>query len=132
MMNIFFGIFVLLHGLVHLLYFGQSRRLFELQPGLKWPEDSWVFSKFPGNNTSRLLAGICFLIVAAGFVTGGIGIMVSLSWIRPLIIGSAIFSSLLYILFWDGDTQKLADKGGVGILINIAILLAIYILGWPA
>jgi hypothetical protein len=29
---IIFGVFIVLHGLIHLLYFGQSRRLFELQP----------------------------------------------------------------------------------------------------
>jgi hypothetical protein len=31
------GIFFLLHGLVHLLYAGQSLRFFELRPGMTWP-----------------------------------------------------------------------------------------------
>jgi hypothetical protein len=31
------GIFLILHGLVHLLYYGQSARRFELAPGLTWP-----------------------------------------------------------------------------------------------
>ena len=34
MLTILFGIFLILHGLVHLLYAGQSSRLFELQPGM--------------------------------------------------------------------------------------------------
>jgi hypothetical protein len=32
MSRIIFGVFIVLHGLVHLLYFGQSARYFELQP----------------------------------------------------------------------------------------------------
>jgi hypothetical protein len=42
MVRILFGVFVLLHGLVHLLYLGQSARYFELQPGLAWPDGSWA------------------------------------------------------------------------------------------
>jgi len=37
MLTIILGIFCILHGLVHLLYAGQSRRLFELRPGMVWP-----------------------------------------------------------------------------------------------
>ncbi len=45
-MRIIAGILFLLHGLVHLLYFGQSLRFFELQPDMIWPDNSWLFSKF--------------------------------------------------------------------------------------
>lgn len=46
-MNIFMGIFLILHALVHLLYAGQSRRFFELRPGMTWPDGSWAFSNLP-------------------------------------------------------------------------------------
>ena len=36
-MRFVFGVFIVLHGLVHLLYFGQSARYFELKPGMVWP-----------------------------------------------------------------------------------------------
>jgi len=39
------GIFLILHGLVHFLYAGQSIRLFELQAGMIWPDASWALSK---------------------------------------------------------------------------------------
>ena len=42
MFRIIFGIFIILHGLVHLLYFGQSTRYFELQPGMVWPDGAWA------------------------------------------------------------------------------------------
>ena len=128
MLRVAFGLFIVLHGLVHLLYFGQSWRLFELQPGMVWPDGSWAFSKLFGNEVTRLLASISCLVATIGFVAGGIGIMVMQAWWRPLIIGSALFSALLYILFWDGKIAKLADKGGIGLLINLAILGGVFLL----
>jgi hypothetical protein len=128
MLRFIIGIFMVLHGLVHLLYFGQSQRLFELQPGMVWPDGSWTFSKWLGDGATRWLAGISCVVAAAGFVAGGIGIMVMQAWWRPLIIGSALFSALLYILFWDGKIAKLADKGGIGLLINLAILGGVFLL----
>jgi len=121
----------MLHGLVHLLYFGQSWRLFELQPGLVWPEGSWAFSKLLGDETTRLLASISCVLAAIGFVVGGTGILLMQPWWRPVVVGSAAFSAIIFILFWDGKMQKLHDKGGIGLLINIAILVAVLILQWP-
>jgi len=74
MIRILFGIFVTLHGLVHLLYFGQSTRRFELQPGMVWPDGSWVFSRFLGTEAVRNLGGILLILSAIGLVAGGIGI----------------------------------------------------------
>ena len=121
----------MLHGLVHLLYFGQSWRLFELQPGMVWPDGSWAFSKLFGNEITRLLASISCVLAAIGFVAGGIGIPVMQTWWRPVVVGSAAFSAVIIVLFWDGVAQKLADKGGIGLLINLAILVALLILRWP-
>ena len=41
-------LFLFLHGMVHLLYAGHSLRLFELRPGLSWPDSSWAFSRLGG------------------------------------------------------------------------------------
>jgi hypothetical protein len=48
-----------------------------------------------------------------------------------VIVSSAAFSSVIFILFWDETLHKLDDQGGIGLLINIAILFAVLILGWP-
>lgn len=48
-----------------------------------------------------------------------------------MIVGVSIFSSVLYILFWDGGWQNLDDKGGVGLLINVALLTAVLHFQWP-
>jgi uncharacterized membrane protein YkvI len=129
--RILFGVFMILHGLVHLLYFGQSAGYFELQPGMVWPDGAWVFSKFLGDATIRILASVLLIIAACGFVAGGGGVFLKQSWWRPMVVGAAVFSSVIYILFWDGALQRLADKGLVGILINAAILVVVLVFQWP-
>ena len=131
MIKIIAGVFLILHAIVHLLYFGQSARLFEMQPGLTWPDGSWAFSKLLGDNTTRSLAVIFCILAAAGFVIGGAGIFFSQSWWRTAVIASAVFSVALYILFWNGRLQHLDSQGGVGLLIDAAILAAILALRWP-
>ena len=130
-MQILLGVFFVLHGLVHLLYFGQSQRAFELQPGMVWPDGSFVLAKLLGNEPARLAAGVSLVLAAVGFLVGGIGLFVKQGWWRGLIVGTAVFSTLLYLLFWDGKIQELDDKGGVGILINLAILTALLLFQWP-
>jgi len=131
MLAIFFGIFILLHGLVHLLYFGQSARYFELQQGMVWPDGSWAFSRLFGEIGSRNLASALLVLAAVVFVAGGIGIFTRQAWWRPVILVAAVFSSLIYLLFWDGGWAHLDNKGGVGILINLAVMVALLVFRWP-
>jgi hypothetical protein len=125
------GAFIVLHGLVHLLYFGQSLRLFELQAGMVWPDGSWAFSRLFGDNVTRMLASITCILAAVGFVMGGAGIFFSQSWWRTAVVASAAFSGVLYLLFWNGRLERLDNQGGVGFLINVAILIAVLALRWP-
>jgi len=131
MMSILFAVFLILHGLVHVLYFGQSARYFELQPGMVWPDGSWAFSRLLGEVGNRNLANVLLLLAAIVFVAGGIGIFARQSWWRPVILAAALFSSFIYLLLWDGGWSHLDNKGGVGILINLAILLALLVFRWP-
>ena len=131
MIRIILGVFMVLHGLVHLLYLGQSQRFFELQPGMVWPDRAWVFTRFLEDGTVRWITAVALIIAAIGFVASGIGLFWQQVWWRPAIIVAAIFSSVIYLLFWDGDFQYLDNKGGIGILINLAILAALLIFQWP-
>jgi len=124
-MRIIFGIFFILHGLVHLLYYGHSARFYELKPGMSWPDGAWVFTKILGDEVSRKLADILLILAAVGFIAGGIGILITQGWWRPLIIGTAAFSTLIFIVLWNGRLQNLDGQGGVGILINAAILILV-------
>ena len=131
-MSIVFGIFLILHGLVHLLYSGQSSRLFELQAGMVWPDGSWVFARLFGNKAARIVAsGVCVL-ATVGFLVGGITLFTSQSWWRSMTVAAAAFSAAIFILFWDGHLQALANKGLFAILINASILVALLVFRWPA
>lgn len=130
MMRILFGVFLVLHGLVHLLYFGQSARYFELQPGMNWPDGSWALSKFFGPVATRNAASGLLVLAAVVFIAGGVELILLQSWWRTVVVSAAIFSSLIYLLFWDGGMQSLDNKGGIGILINLVILAVLLLFRW--
>lgn len=130
-MKFIVGIVVVLHGLVHLLYFAQSRRLFELQSGMVWPDGAWAFSRFLGVEAIRWLAGIACVLAALGFVGSGVAILLAQAWWRPVIVASAIFSAVLFVLLWNGRAQNLDDQGLFAILINAAILISVLVFQWP-
>ena len=132
MLELTYGIFLVLHGLVHLFYFGQSQRFFELQHGMIWPDNSWAFSKHLGVQRTRVLASLLCLLAAVGFVTAGIVVFLDQSWWKAVVIGSAAFSSAVFVVFWDKRMEKLYDKGGIGILLNLAILVALAVFDWPS
>ena len=132
MPTIILEIFFVLHAMVHLLYAGQAMRFFELRPGMLWPDGAWLFSRLLGIELIRLLAAISLALTALGYAAGGLGLFLRQEWWHPAAVGAAIVSSLIYILLWDGKLQDLPEKGGVGILINLAILALVLGLKWPA
>lgn len=123
MEKVLIGIFVILHGLVHLLYFGQSWRMFEMQPGMTWPDGAWAFSRLMGDDASRLLASFALVVAAIGFVVAGIAILAGQAWGATLLILVSVFSSVLYVLFWDGTMSHLDNQGAIGILINLGLII---------
>jgi hypothetical protein len=72
------------------------------------------------------------MIAALGFAAGGLGLFFQADWWRSVTMLSAAISSLLYFIFWNGIFQALDDQGGIGILINLAIVVVIMIFHWPA
>lgn len=122
-MNILLGILFILHGLVHLLYAGQSWRFFELRPGMTWPDQAWALAKFISALTIRWLAGITLVLATLGFGSAGLGIILEQEWWRLVAGGAALYSTLIFLLFWDGKFKSLDDQGGIGVLINLAALL---------
>lgn len=126
-MEFLLGVFLLMHGAVHLLYVGQALRLFELKPGLQWPDAALLFSRRLGARSTRLLAVTCLLLATAGFFLGAAGLMFMQLWWPALTAGAAAFSIILYLLFWDGKFEILDAQGGIGILIDLLILLSLWI-----
>jgi hypothetical protein len=134
MLKALFAVFIMLHGLVHLWYVTLSLRLVEFQPDMGWTGRSWLFSPLLGDAATRALAAVLYSLATLGFVAGGIGIFAGQGWWRPLVIGSATFSSAIILLFWDGNAQLLVQKGLIGLLINAGLLVALRLIltaPWP-
>jgi hypothetical protein len=132
MFRFLFGVFVLLHGLVHLWYVTLNQGLVEFQAEMGWTGESWLFSPLVGNGVTRSLVTLLYGLATVGFVIGGVGIFAHQDWWRPVVIGSAALSAVAIPLFWDGGMQMLVEKGLIGFLINAALLVALLIFGWPA
>jgi hypothetical protein len=132
MLRILFGVFLILHGMVHLLYAGQSWRSFELSSGLTWPDGAWLFSRMLGDETTRLFATILLVLAALGLAVSGLGLFFRADWWRTVTTISAVFSSVLYFVMWNGKFERLPDQGGVGTLLNIAVLVLVLVFKWPA
>ena len=128
--RILIGLFMVLHGLVHLLYAGQALRLFQL-PGVDWPDGSWAFSRLFGQAVTRWQAGFACALATLGFVVGGVGILAGQGWWRPVIVGAAALSSAIFFFSWNGRLQKLSEQGLIAILINAAILILVLGFRWP-
>ena len=121
MIEILVAVFVLLHGFVHLLYLGQSLRLFELQPAMTWPDGSWLLPRSTAMRSARLTAAALCIVATAGFVASGVAILLDQSWQVAAVTTSAAISNLLYVGFWNGRFHALPNQGAIGILINIAL-----------
>jgi hypothetical protein len=106
-------------------------RIFELRPGLTWPDGAWIFSRFFGDATTRSLATILLIVTALGFFAGALGLFMRQNWYQTFGAGAAILSMATYLAFWDGKFHDLPDQGGVGVLISLGILLAVYFLEQP-
>ncbi len=122
-MNILLGILLILHGLVHLLYAGQSLRFFDLRPGMVWPDKSWIFAKWVRVSHLRGLIAVALVLATIWFLIAGMGLILQQVLQLLALAGAAIFSSAIFLLAWDGKFQSLDDQGGIGLLINLAVLL---------
>lgn len=122
------GIFLMMHAVVHLLYAGQAWRLFELKPGLKWPEGSWLFARFFGERTLQVLVAACMLLAALAFLAAGLGAVAFQDWWQAATRAAAVFSALLFILFWNGKLMEPDGQGAVGVAIDVGLLAAVWVL----
>jgi hypothetical protein len=118
------GAFLILHGLIHL---GAA---VDPRPGASG-EGLWTFSttdtwplRGPGPQAPRPVGIALFVLAPVGFVLAGLGELIGLGAWRVVAVASALDSLLLLILFW----HRLLE---VGVLLNVAILVALLWARWP-
>ena len=126
-MNIFLGIFFILHGLVHLLYMGHSLNYFELEKGFIWPKNTKLLGNIFRLPTIKMLAGVLCFIAGISFILSGACVLMGHSCQILLSIISVIVSTVLFMAFWDGRKIELHTQGGIAIIINILIVVFILV-----
>lgn len=132
MLRTLFAIFVILHGLVHLWFVVLSQELIEVKPEMGWTPYSWLFTRVIGDAATRWLATVLSVLLALTFLVSGIGLLAGAAWWRALMIVAAAVSAALIAVYWDGGTRLLVEKGLVGFLIDVGILIALLVVNWPS
>ena len=125
MLRFLISLFIILHGLVHLWYFTLSHGLVEFKPEMGWTGRSWILSGFLGDTIVRSVASTLFVVAAIAFMISGVGTLLRAEWWRTILLGSAILYFMILFLFWDGSMQMVIQKGLIGFLISLAILLMV-------
>ena len=124
MASVVLGIFLLLHGAVHLLYLGQSVRLFDLKPGMAWPDHAWAFGGVASPAPARVTAaGVCGA-AAVGFVAGGIALLAGQAWWREVVLLTAVLATAGFLVLWDATVDDLPGQGAVAVAINAVLAVS--------
>ena len=131
-MKFIVGIFFMLHGLVHIWYVVLSQRLVEFQPDMGWTGESWLLTPLIGDSVTRALATGLYLLATLGFVAAALAVFTEQAWWSQAAIVAAVFSAVVILLFWDGGMQMLMQRGLLGLLIDVAIVVALAVLDWPS
>ena len=120
-----FAVFIILHGLVHLWYVIMSLRLVDNKPEMGWTGESWLLTNKLGEGVNRIIASILYSMAALGFVASGVGLPIEQLWFQPLMAGSAVLSLLAIVVFWDGKTSQIIEKGLIGFVISALVLIGL-------
>jgi hypothetical protein len=131
-MRVLVALFLVGHGLVHAIYVGQARRLFEVQPGASWPDGSWALARVWGDPATRWLVAIVFALVAAAFAVAGAALLLPAPWWAPVATAAAVASAATLLLAWDGRLRDVGVQGAYALALDAAIVALAVLVRWPA
>ena len=124
MIKTLFGLFLIAHGLVHFLYASILMGLLNPEKaGIPWSGKSWIFSNFFGKNSLDKIGSIFYIGVIIFFVISGFLYLFNSNISSQMIVISSILSTIAIFLYWDGSFNKLIEKGLIGIIINIGLII---------
>jgi hypothetical protein len=74
----------------------------------------------------RMIAGVLFIISTMLFVISGITILANFSGANTMLSIAAILSTITLLVFWDGKTDMIVQKGIIGVIINLVIIVTVF------
>jgi hypothetical protein len=119
MLGIVAGIFLVLHGLVHLLWFGATWRFITVE-GLPY-STKVLADRIDAGDAGIRVVGLGWLTATLVWVAAGIGLIILAPWWQAVAVAAALFSSVWCIL---GLTVA-----KYGLLINLVILVLLFLNG---
>jgi len=129
-MNTVIGIFMFLHGLVHIWYIVLSQEWVKIEAEMGWTGRSWLLSGLIGKEITNRLAAIFYGLAALTFVIASFGLLAKTDWTRPWLLAASILSALTILAFWDGNFSMLVQKGALGFIISVGFLVSITAFKW--
>ena len=117
------SLFLVAHGWAHVWNLALSRRLVEFEESMGWTGESWLLSGLLGESASLWIATIGYAASLLGFIASGVLLYIGKPIWRTTAFTSAVISLITIIVFWDGKLSMLKEKGLIGLLINLAILV---------
>ncbi|MBN2177553.1 MAG: hypothetical protein JW722_07845 [Demequinaceae bacterium] len=126
-MRIAFGIFIIGHAFIHLMFVGQALRWFENRPGSRWPDGAALFPSSIPDGMIRAFAAASIGLTGIAMVVGGVGVILQADWSTRVVIGSAVLVSIAHAAFWNGDWKTSPDQGLYGVIINVAVIVAMLV-----
>jgi hypothetical protein len=119
MLRIVAGIFLALHGLVHLLWFGVAWRFITTED---LPYSTKVLAdRIDVGGGGIRIAGLLWLAATVVWVTAGLGLVFSAHWWQGVTVAAALISSVMCILG--------LPVAKYGLLINLVILVLLFLNG---
>jgi len=119
------GVFLALHGLVHLWYVVLSQGWVEVEDAMGWTGHSWLLSGWLPQETILFVASVLYVAVTVGFVAGAVGFVLETAWAPPVLIAAAVLSTVVILAMWNGSAELLVEQGLVGVLINVGIVVGL-------
>lgn len=120
------------HGMVHAIYVGHARGLFQVEPGATWPDGSWALARVWGDPATRWMVAIVFSLVAAAFAVAAVALWARTPWWGPVAGSAAVASAAVLVLAWDGRLHGVGVQGAYALLIDAAIVVLASVIRWPA
>jgi hypothetical protein len=118
------GAVITLHALVHFWFIALAMKLFPFEPQMGWTTKSWLFTNLLGDDLTRKLAALLLFIVMLVMATGGVAFIFGAGWSRPILIGAAVASIAVIVLFWDGSFDLIVSKGLIAVLLDLGVIAA--------
>lgn len=127
--RLWIGVVLLLHGIGHLLGVLAASSL----GSESWNARSWLLTDAIGEDASRILSIVLWLICLLLLVGGGMALLeigFSESLWKPLIVAGSVMSLVTLAVFWNGFPVLFPNKIGA-IAVDVAALIAILMADWP-